>query len=264
MKKLKSIGIGIIIGMFIVNLIYTVLSVFMKDLLDINLLYAMNCSVILTVICSCLIFRPEASPKKKWIRRGTIIFCGCVISPLFLGLFGCVEFEMLWYSACVGAGAQIWFCCLAFFVVDKIEKKHLARINEKLCEKSFFKSFEKRAQLIRTTEIYTEHSFEYDNVKYTVLKVLKKASKHTVIRLEDENILWEQFYPLGNHPAKDEWVVAKKSFPEKGTVGMIVINGTPLRICGLDENGYVSVNKKVKTERDVYVLTCEELKAFEP
>lgn len=134
MKKLKSIGIGIIIGMFIVNVCYTVLSLFMKDLLEINFLYAMNSSVILTVICSCLIFRPEASPKKKWIRRGTIIFCGCVICPLFLGVFGCVEFEMLWYSASIGAGAQIWFCCLAFFVVDKVEKKLIDKMNKKLLE----------------------------------------------------------------------------------------------------------------------------------
>ena len=151
-----------------------------------------------------------------------------------------------------------------YMIGDRIEKKHLERINNKLSKNCFFESFKNDASIEYTTDNGTVYSFEYENIKYTILKVMKKASKNTVIRLDDENVLWEQSYPLGNHPAKDEWVVAKKSFAEKGTVGVIVFNGTPNRICGLDENGYVSVNKRIKTDNDIYVLTNEEFKTFDP
>ncbi len=147
---------------------------------------------------------------------------------------------------------------------DSLEKKHLERINNKLSKNSFFESFKNDASIEYTTDNGTVYSFEYENIKYTILKVMKKASNHTVICLENENILWEQSYPLGNRPAKEEWVVAKKSFAEKGTIGVIVFNGTPIRICGLDENGYVSVNKRIKTDNDIYVLTNEEFKTFDP
>ncbi|MBR6675776.1 MAG: hypothetical protein IKL24_00400 [Clostridia bacterium] len=222
-------------------------------------------------ISAGLIFKEGVSPLEKWVRRAVVIGIWCIAEPICLWLFGHFDhscghtnYKMLMTSTLITTLVVIAVFIVCYIIGDSLEKKHLEIINKKLCEKSFFDSFEKESQLIKTTETYTEHSFEYDSVKYTVLKVLKKAGKHTVIRLEGENVLWEQFYPLGNHPAKDEWVVAKKSFPEKGTVGMIVINGTPLRICGLDENGYVSVNKKIKTDRDVYVLTCDELKTFEP
>ena len=114
------------------------------------------------------------------------------------------------------------------------------------------------------SEAFSIYSFEYENIKYTVLKVTKKATDRTVIRLEEEKVLWEQSYPLGIRPAKEEWVVTRKNFAKNGTVGVIVFNGTPSSFIGLDENGYVSANRKVNHEGEIYVLTSAELHNFEP
>lgn len=129
---------------------------------------------------------------------------------------------------------------------------------------TFFEAFKKNAALVEKNGLCCIYSLEYNYENYTVVKTLKSANKHTVIRLESENILWDQLIPMGIRPACETTVLSKKNFAEKGTRGVFVVSGVPQRICGLDEGGYVSSKRKAETNSDVYVMTAAALKLFCP
>ncbi|MBE6587431.1 MAG: hypothetical protein E7647_03340 [Ruminococcaceae bacterium] len=270
-KRLRTIGIGLAVGLAFANLSFTALSLFMKDLWSINFLYEFNIMVAVMTISGGLIFKEGVSPLEKWVRRGVVIIIWCIVDPLCLWFFGhfdhsCghTDYEKLLKTILITTPVVIVIFIVCYMIGDRIEKKHIARINIKLSENSFFESFKNNAHIEETTEAFSIYSFEYESIKYTVLKVMKKANDRTVIRLGEEKVVWEQLYPLFNRPAKEEWVVTRKSFAKKGTVGVIVFNGTPSRILGLDENGYVSASRKVKHDGEIYVLTSAELQFFEP
>jgi len=271
MKKIKAITVGLLVGLSFANILSTVASLIMSDLWTRNILYEANIMVVFLSVSAALVLKEKVSPLEKWVRRATIILLWCVFEPICLWAFGHFDYscghtnyEMLLKTIAITSPVGIVVFVICYIIGDRLEKKRLDRINRKLSENSFFESFKSNAHMEETTEAFSIYSFEYENIKYTVLKVMKKANDRTVIRLEEEKVLWEQSYPLGNHPAKDEWIVTKKSFVKRGTVGMIVFNGTPSRICGLDDNGYVSVCRKVEREGEIYVLTSEELQNFEP
>lgn len=131
-------------------------------------------------------------------------------------------------------------------------------------KKSFFETFKNNAVLLNATENYSTYTLDYNNIKYTILKTSNKANMHTVIRLECDKILWEQYFPLGNRPSKEVNIISRKNFNEKNTIGLAVIYGKPQMICGLDENGYVSTTRKHSKETDTYVMTFDDLRGFEP
>ena len=108
------------------------------------------------------------------------------------------------------------------------------------------------------------YELDYKSIKYTVLKTVCTSNKHTIIRCEEQGIVWEQLYPVGISQAKEITVIAKRSFPQEGTRGILIISGSPLYIKGLDENGYVSTKGAVKKPTDVYVMTNASFKLFEP
>lgn len=271
MKKKNVIGVGLLFGLAVANIGSTVASLLMGELWSMTILYEVNIMVVFMSVSAAFILKAGVSPLEKWVRRAALMVLWCIADPICMWLFGHFEhtcghtnYEMLFKTIIMMIPIMIAVFIACYMIGDRIEKKHLERINNKLSKNCFFESFKNDASIEYTTDNVTVYSFEYENIKYTILKVMKKASNHTVIRLENENVLWEQSYPLGNHPAKEEWVVAKKSFVNKGTVGIIVFNGIPSRICGLDENGYVSAKRKAKDEKDVYVLSSEEFFAFEP
>jgi len=271
MKKVKAIIVGLAVGLSFANLLGTAASLLMGELWSMNILYETNIMVVFLSVSAALILKEKVSPLEKWIRRAAVMilwFVAYYICLLAFGHFGytCghINYDMFFKVMAITFPLMITVFIICYIVGDRIERKYLEGINKKLFENTFWGAFKSKARKEEETESFEVYSFEYENTDYTVLKVLKKANDRTVIRLEEEKILWEQAYPLFNRPAREEWVIARKSFVKKGTVGVIIFNGTPLNIIGLDENGYISVNNKVRVEGDIYVLTSAEVNTFEP
>ena len=129
---------------------------------------------------------------------------------------------------------------------------------------SFYEAFKRNAILTHKDKLCMIYSLNYKGNDYTIKKTNRVASKHTIIHCEGENIIWEQLYPIGASPAKERTVITKKSFAKNEARGVFVINGTPLSIKGLDENGYVSAKQSIIKKEDINVITRAELKVFEP
>ena len=127
---------------------------------------------------------------------------------------------------------------------------------------SFYEAFKRNAEIISKDKLCTTYSLNYNGTEYLIKKTNRVASKHTVIHCEGENIIWEQLYPLGVSPARENTVIAKKNFAKNGVKGILIINGTPLSIKNLDENGFCSVKCKAQADQ-INVITKAELKIFE-
>lgn len=127
---------------------------------------------------------------------------------------------------------------------------------------TFHEAFKREAEIISKDKLCTTYSLNYNGLDYIIKKTNRVASKHTVIHCEGENVIWEQLYPLGVSPAREKTVIAKKNFVKNGAKGVLIINGTPLSIKNLDENGFCSVKRKAQ-EGAINVITKAELKIFE-
>ncbi len=133
----------------------------------------------------------------------------------------------------------------------------VCRDEEKL---SLYQAFKRYAQRIQKEDLCTVYSLNINEREYIIKKTNKKASKRTIIHCDGENIFWEQLYPLYNSPAREKTLISKRSFGKRDTTNIFLIEGTPLQIRGLDENGFVSCKQKCKSVDDLYVLTMAEFK----
>ncbi len=144
---------------------------------------------------------------------------------------------------------------------DIAEIVRVCREEEKL---SPYQAFKRYAQKIQKDELFTVYSLNINEKEYIIKKTNKKANKRTIIHCDGENIFWEQFYPLYSSPAREKTLISKKSFGERCATNIFLIDGAPLQIRGLDENGFVSYKQTSKSADDVYVLTMAEFKALKP
>lgn len=127
---------------------------------------------------------------------------------------------------------------------------------------TFYEAFKRNAEIISKDKLCTTYSLSYNGSDYIIKKTNRAASKHTVIHCEGENVIWEQLYPLvGVSPAREKNVIAKKSFAINGAKGVLIINGTPLSIKNLDDNGFQSVKRKAE-DGEINVITKAEMKIF--
>ncbi len=127
---------------------------------------------------------------------------------------------------------------------------------------SFYEAFKRNAEIISKDKLCTTYSLSYNCSDYIIKKTNRAANKHTVIHCDGENVIWEQLYPLGVSPAREKTVIAKKNFAINGEKGVLIINGTPLSIKNLDDNGFQSVKRKAQSG-EINVITKAELKIFE-
>ena len=87
--------------------------------------------------------------------------------------------------------------------------------------------------------------FEYDNKKYEIFFIRKRANRYSIINCKNNTIEWEQFPVL---PRIDGRLYGKREpimsiGPTKECVRIIVILGKPNSITGLDEGVFRSIHK---------------------
>lgn len=131
-------------------------------------------------------------------------------------------------------------------------------------KKSFYEMFMKSAELVEKDKYFTTYRLDIGENKYLIKKTNRPANKHTVIHCKDEKIIWEQLIPLGISPAKETMPILNKNFAEPECRGIVIISGKPMCFMGLDENGFVSSRGRVKSGKDIYVMSSAAFKLFEP
>lgn len=141
MKKLKSICMGIVCGMFVSNLLFTTDNLFSKVYLELKHLYAMNMMVVFASVIGGLIFKEGVAPLEKWIRRGVVILLYSIAGPSFLWLCGCLDhtcghtsYELAFKIFAIFPPVVIAYSVIAFIIGDVCEKKYLEKINKRLSE----------------------------------------------------------------------------------------------------------------------------------
>ncbi|MBQ7906791.1 MAG: helix-turn-helix transcriptional regulator [Clostridia bacterium] len=129
-------------------------------------------------------------------------------------------------------------------------------------KKSFFAAFKSDKQLVSKCQHTSTFLLSYNGKDYTIIKTRKIANKHTFIACTEGGIIWEQAYPLGTHPVRERWVIAKKGFQIKDSCAILVISGEPNYIKNLGEYGYLSQMQARSSFDDVIILTESEFKKF--
>ena len=111
---------------------------------------------------------------------------------------------------------------------------------------------------------YPKHRLDYFdlyNLKLNDISVnlyvsRKRATKATHIHCTDSgDIMWEQFYPFGgmSRPAREK-KYALKPICDKNAITVVIIQGTPGNILGLD-NGIFKSHLAAPEKNTVYLMT---------
>ena len=135
MKKLKGffISYSAIVAFFAVAyvIIYRILPEFSPRFLEALVLAAVPVCII-----STLLYRVGMSNRMLWVCRLIDVFQTCFFLQTFLYLYGFRHEEPVWMLVSWGGGllVAIALAIIAFFIADRLEKKHLQKINEKLKE----------------------------------------------------------------------------------------------------------------------------------
>ena len=103
--------------------------------------------------------------------------------------------------------------------------------------------------------------FEHLNTVFKVGVTESAANRHTVIHCEPRGVIWEQIHPVGISPAETRTVICPPSFLESGKVCILLIDGAPANITGLDEDIYLSAKREYR-EGGLYVMSVAAFKLF--
>ena len=140
-KKFKNTLLSLAGGLSVINLFYTMAALIGKEALEVNFLYAMDLVAIVFSVTAALLLKEGIAPLEKWIRRGALMLSACIITPLSFLLCGCLErscghtdYTLVFKIFITCTPAVIFYSVIAFIVGDRLEKKHLEKINKKLSE----------------------------------------------------------------------------------------------------------------------------------
>ena len=129
---------------------------------------------------------------------------------------------------------------------------------------SLYEAFARKAEPVGEDEFCLIYRLSHEGINYSIKRIKLHANKHTVIHCEQDSILWEQIYPLGHSPVREKTVVSKRCFAARDEQGVVLIDGSPMCMTGLDEQGFVSAKGKKRKEDDVFVMTVAAFKLFDP
>ncbi|MDF2686344.1 MAG: hypothetical protein K0S55_1525 [Clostridia bacterium] len=127
-NKTKEIFKEFIKSLGIITFLYLPLNFFFPDIFEFKYMYLM---FILTLCCSS-IFKKGVSPRSLWIRRSIVIVITCIISLIFNIYYQLFNYEnILLYVVTYSIGLTA-LSLIAYIIADKVEKKNIQKINEKL------------------------------------------------------------------------------------------------------------------------------------
>ena len=116
--------------------------------------------------------------------------------------------------------------------------------------------------MIDKTPLSSTYFLRHNDIEYIIKITNKRANKHTVIHCDGGMVVWEQIYPLGIKPVSERFPVCKADFTSKKQRGVVVIQGAPSLITGLDEGSFISSRGTPKSDEDVFVMSFNAFKTF--
>jgi len=131
---------------------------------------------------------------------------------------------------------------------------------------SLYEHYKSLSACLGEGELYRVSAFEIEGKRYKIYSTKMHTGKGSQIHCRENGTVYlEELFPFGGlgAPTRRERVLVKPE-REKDEICVVVIKGTPAAITGLDEGIFVSSQRPLKTDRDVYVMTEIEFKLFEP
>ena len=129
---------------------------------------------------------------------------------------------------------------------------------------SLYEYYKKFGKVIEENELTKRIEFTKDGQKFVLYITRAAATKATHIHCKDDGSVYrEVLYPFGGYtnPSRVESVLVKPQRKADETV-IVVIKGKPGIITGLDEGIFVSSRGKIKTNKDIYVMSETAFKLF--
>ena len=129
---------------------------------------------------------------------------------------------------------------------------------------SVYECYKKYGKVTDENELTKKVEFEKDGQKYVLYITRSAVTKSTHIHCkEDGSVYREDLYPFGGYtnPSRVESVLVKPQRKADETV-IVVIKGKPGIITGLDEGIFVYSRGKIKTNKDIYVMSETAFKLF--
>ncbi len=105
--------------------------------------------------------------------------------------------------------------------------------------------------------------FEHQGIHFKIGVTAQNANRHTVIECRSQGVVWQQLHALGVSPVSEEQMLCPPSFMESGKMCILLINGSPANITGLDEGIYLSIKREYRAG-GLYVMSTAAFKLFRP
>ena len=103
--------------------------------------------------------------------------------------------------------------------------------------------------------------FEHLGSTFKVGSTVELANRHTIICCEPSCVVWEQLHAVGISPTSTRTVLCPPSFLEDNKVCILLIDGAPANITGLDEGIYLSAKREYRSG-GLYVMSKAAFKLF--
>lgn len=128
-------------------------------------------------------------------------------------------------------------------------------------ERSLFSVYREHAKKATDEGALRVTEFEHLGTRFKIGTTAQTANRHTVIHCRPTGITWEQIHAVGISPLSQEHVLCSPAFLEANKVCIVLIDGAPGNITGLDEGVYLSA-KREYGEGKLYVMSTTALKLF--
>ena len=128
-------------------------------------------------------------------------------------------------------------------------------------ERSLFSIYREHAKKATDEGALRVTEFEHLGTRFKIGITAQTANRHTIIHCLPTGITWEQLHALGISPVSESHPLCSSAFLEEGKVCIVLIDGAPGNITGLDEGVYLSA-KREYGEGKLYVMSTTAFKLF--
>ena len=127
---------SIIHAMGLLAVCFLILSLIFQDEVQIRHFYLVVCVAISTHSFSFVTFELKLFSRYLWIRRAIVICFAILVMFVANFIFGYLRFELDKFFIIFGAAVLLYVILVVFlfYISDKIEKKNLEAINQKLAD----------------------------------------------------------------------------------------------------------------------------------
>ncbi len=138
----------------------------------------------------------------------------------------------------------------------------ILEITKEKLQISLYDSYKQERRLIGEDEFCLLYELFHNGTRFLIKEIKKKATKRNVIHCRDNCVVWEKLYPAGHAVLSVPTVITDFHFVEKGSVCILLVDGSAVGITGLDEGRFLS-EKRPYEDQKLYVMSKARFKLFQ-